>query len=343
MCPPRTGQWGSSTQFVNTVGSKEINCTGLSSEAGQSSQIPFYSNNNPGSKNAGMSNHTIMIIAVCAALGGMLLLGLGLFFGGRFWTRRKFKGQDMVPRLFNPPALLDERPDPFLWGRDSSGGAGGSSSAMSSVPQTWQTDRSYSKLPLSEPNLITLQYQSDSDATNMVSVGRYHNQQALASSSSTLPRPEMVLHPPPPESATTDVFDPASLFSFSQAPSLPSEINYPHTGNPERAFPTSPTATSSSSRGSRVSYNSPVAPSPLVNSNLGRQSHSKLAESRLYAAGTSPTTPRSGQLYSPPANGARPLSNRPDDSVQPDIIIQHRDGGTVQELPPPYLDRGSHT
>jgi hypothetical protein len=43
-----------------------------------------------------------------------------------------------------------------------------------------------------------------------------------------------------------------------------------------------------------------------------------------------------------------PILNRPystdnrlpiDVDVEPDIIIQHRDGGVVQELPPPYLDR----
>jgi hypothetical protein len=48
-----------------------------------------------------------------------------------------------------------------------------------------------------------------------------------------------------------------------------------------------------------------------------------------------------------PGAGSRsrtPVPNRPysagpiDPDAEPDIIIQHRDGGIVQELPPPYLD-----
>jgi len=43
----------------------------------------------------------------------------------------------------------------------------------------------------------------------------------------------------------------------------------------------------------------------------------------------------------PMSSGSYPVDNhgRIDPDVEPDIIIQHRDGGVVQELPPPYLDR----
>lgn len=41
--------------------------------------------------------------------------------------------------------------------------------------------------------------------------------------------------------------------------------------------------------------------------------------------------------------GAPSVAIRPTDEwgAQPDIIIQHRDGGTVEEVPPPYLNRSN--
>ena len=62
------------------------------------------------------------------------------------------------------------------------------------------------------------------------------------------------------------------------------------------------------------------------------------------SSSSSPTASSLGLPPSPRRGGsnlnAQPLVSAPlDVDIQPDIIIQHRDGGIVQELPPPYADR----
>lgn len=41
----------------------------------------------------------------------------------------------------------------------------------------------------------------------------------------------------------------------------------------------------------------------------------------------------------PSQNGRLPPGVSPEWVIQPEILIQHRDGGAVQEIPPPYIDR----
>jgi hypothetical protein len=62
----------------------------------------------------------------------------------------------------------------------------------------------------------------------------------------------------------------------------------------------------------------------------------------LGSPGSAGGGPASGGLITSPlssADGRRHIGPDVDSGIEPDIIIQHRDGGVVQELPPPYLDR----
>lgn len=55
-----------------------------------------------------------------------------------------------------------------------------------------------------------------------------------------------------------------------------------------------------------------------------------------------PQASSQGSLHQAGPSGAVPphlVAAALDPETQPDIIIQHRDGGVVQELPPPYMDR----
>ncbi|KAI0075009.1 hypothetical protein K474DRAFT_1459379 [Panus rudis PR-1116 ss-1] len=73
----------------------------------------------------------------------------------------------------------------------------------------------------------------------------------------------------------------------------------------------------------------------------------KAIEARAERVSSYPSTSLAGSSSSPLPPGASPASNPSfhsyDPEVRPDIIIQHRDGGSgvVQELPPPYVDRGT--
>lgn len=55
----------------------------------------------------------------------------------------------------------------------------------------------------------------------------------------------------------------------------------------------------------------------------------------IHPHATLPTDENSTPIRGPLAVEAQPL----DPDTEPDIIIQHRDGGVAQDLPPPYLDQ----
>ncbi|KZP24229.1 hypothetical protein FIBSPDRAFT_888957 [Athelia psychrophila] len=368
-----TGQWGVSTALVNTAGGSDMTCEGLVSADHQSSNTPFYANGTTlngtdtngtqqplttqqprPSPQTGMSSHKTTIIAVCAVLGALVVLGLSLFFCGRARKQRNSTNQDTVPRTFMPPLLLDGRPEPGAWGTDNY--AQSSTAAMSSVPHVVGWKPSFSKVPLSDYNIHHLQHQY-SDQT-MSSHHTMRNpqgprRQESGSSSNSIPhnilipnRPGRELLPSPLESEPF----PPSLFSFSQPPpSLPTEIDYPNTGNPTRfQYPPSTSSPSEYTRG-------PPSPPAVINrlsnpypNETSQTLSAKQAEARLRHVRSSPNTRLPDAIS--PSSDARPQSHlgarqpnqtNVEGNIESEVIIQHRDGGTVTELPPPYMDRSS--
>lgn len=104
----RTGQFGKTTELVNTVGSSNVDCNGISSSSGHSSSSGSGYN----------SKRTKMIIAICVTFGGIIAIGATLLFV--LCMRRKFRtargiesGQDTLPRVFKEPDTI-EPSDTFM-------------------------------------------------------------------------------------------------------------------------------------------------------------------------------------------------------------------------------------
>jgi hypothetical protein len=96
------GQFGVTTSLIHTIGSAS-GCNGLQTTAGNSSEIPFYSNSSP-------SKRTTIIIAVCATIGGLLVItGATLFTLRKALARRMKDGQDTIPRVFDIQDKTEER------------------------------------------------------------------------------------------------------------------------------------------------------------------------------------------------------------------------------------------
>ncbi|TFK71393.1 hypothetical protein BDN72DRAFT_456026 [Pluteus cervinus] len=91
------GRWASGTPLVTTQGSTDVDCIGLVSSTGNSTEMAASNSN-------GSSSHRPIIIGVCAALAALLLIGGGVI-GFIFWKRRQAQqdiedGQDLEPRQF---------------------------------------------------------------------------------------------------------------------------------------------------------------------------------------------------------------------------------------------------
>ncbi|KAF7966244.1 hypothetical protein HWV62_39441 [Athelia sp. TMB] len=358
-----TGQWGISTQTLTTTGDTNVACTGLVSQVHQSSQVPLYANGTtwngtntrgagPG-HDSGMASHKITIIIVCVVLGALVLLGLSLFFGGRAWRHRNYTQQDTAPRTYDPSFIVDGRPNLGSWGDFHASES--TTAATFSVPNNWgmQNRDSFSKLPMPDQTLYGLRHQhSDLTATSRTTPNGSRGPQLSGSSSASFPPNNGAPISPTGDSLPDQDHEPfpPSLFSFSQPPpSLPTEINYPNTGDPTRFHYPPSTMGSSEYTYTRT----PPSPAAVINrfsnpypNDTPQTLSAKQAEARLRTVRSNPIIPPPGG--SPVSSRARPqslVSQQPNQTqgrgeAEPDIIIQHRDGGTVTELPPPYMDRG---
>jgi len=104
----------------------------------------------------------------------------------------------------------------------------------------------------------------------------------------------------------------------------PTSLNTPSQPRPT-TLPTSPTPTDADRRYAKL---------------VEAHSSSRAGSSRRDTPAQPPSSV-ADRDHIPMSSGSYPVDNqgRIDPDVEPDIIIQHRDGGVVQELPPPYLDR----
>jgi hypothetical protein len=120
-----------------------------------------------------------------------------------------------------------------------------------------------------------------------------------------------------PETATTNL-PAASTSSFPSTALMSPPGIVPHTENHQDTSEQQQQQNFNSNQGLIAFYN--PAESPL--SDIPVSEHTNLSDAagistRLFTSETQPLSPES----------------------EPDVIIQHRDGGVVQEIPPPYLDR----
>jgi len=148
---------------------------------------------------------------------------------------------------------------------------------------------------------------------------------------------------------------PVSSFPFIQPDSRHSSHKTLMTGSPRAAHPSDPQEASSSNSTSAGGISpahsqDPTNTSPYYTSQFPmnaaaaspdrssprRKNKAYMRAARSVGEALSPASPASGVRSQPPNSpGHEPL----DTEIEPDIIIQHRDGGVVQELPPPYADR----
>lgn len=277
----RSGKFGKTTTLVNTVGSTNVDCTGLVSKAGNSTQISAAASAAAAADKISRSKHRKTVIAaVCATVGGLIIItGVILFV---LWWRRKHRGiqdgQDTLPRVFKEDTI------------DS-------------------------------PESFALSPSSSSHKQQMLEA----TPGSLADGSLPIVASRTLMPPPGIVQSGSNAHDPSSQ-QHAQASS--SNPNSPNHGGP------------ASSPGS----SSPTAPiSPLVFDTNGR--HAKTRARSRSARSTDGSVRRAGSANAS-SHPIPPLPNRPftagsqplDPDTEPDIIIQHRDGGIVQELPPPYLD-----
>ncbi|KIM87767.1 hypothetical protein PILCRDRAFT_814482 [Piloderma croceum F 1598] len=107
----------------------------------------------------------------------------------------------------------------------------------------------------------------------------------------------------------------------------PTSLNTPsQTTHPTTTLPTSPTPTNADRRYAKL---------------VEAHSSSRAGSSRRDTPAQPTSSVVADRDHIPMSSGSYPVENQGqiDPDVEPDIIIQHRDGGVVQELPPPYLDR----
>ncbi|RPD58310.1 hypothetical protein L227DRAFT_193574 [Lentinus tigrinus ALCF2SS1-6] len=322
-----TGQWGISSMTVPSAGSKDTSCPGLDSLSHTLSQIQA----DQAAQSAAAAAKA-KAKSTALALGIVFGLILPLFLaGGAFWWWRRRKsflkgvvdGQDARPRPWD--ANMQERAErPSLnldtsmvrvdnqnrrsatWVVDANNSPPRQTDSPTSIDMA-STDLHASTVPT--PFLTSTQVQSS------VSMIRSPASQLPSAMSRSMSMARSPLGTPEAAVLTPNSTSPAATLTPAQRYRKVLE-----------AYTEAQAARSrlASGSGSGSGNSTPIAgPSsrPLV-----QRSQSELrTNSRTFP----PIPRRAGSSLRLPSVGAIP-------EVGPDIIIQHRDGGIVEELPPPY-------
>lgn len=290
----RTGKFGNTTTVIDTIGSTDVECNGVLSKAGKSSETPPWNGSNTvspppssapssdsSSGTSSNSNHKTVIIAVCVSLGCVAILAGAILF--LLHRKRRLRsgleaGQDTLPRVFKGPYAIE--------------------SSESIHQPVIRTDLSTHKSSLSESMTRNMQ----------------------ASSSTTSP--------------LTNIAPPPGIIPY-----IPNRSDLTRSGQHIH---------SSSTSGLFAEKSTPAAPPAANNRNSNidpDQRYAKIAATHMRPARNAESIVRQAITSLTPSNlasrGHPPSRSRPfsdDAHGEPDIIIQHQDGGIVQELPPPYLD-----
>ena len=342
LCLDRTGQWGISSVAVHTAGAPVVlgDCPGLNTQSATTAQVQAQAAAAAAAAaQAAKARNTAIALGVVFGLVVPLILAGVAFW---YWRRRRgllsrgvVDGQDARPRPFDPasPERALERPSLSLDTRMVQ---------VSSQPQrtpSWVVD----------VNSHASNRQTDSPTS-------FDMSSTEIGAAASMPIPYLT-SPAVQSSAVSMIRSPQSQFPTSAVSRAPSIA---HTLVPPEAAlltpnSTSPAATLSPSQRYRkmLEVHAEAQAARARGSGLASGSAPpSLAGSSIRIAGPSsrPLVQRSQSAGPPrsfPAQTMRrvgtslrlpPVAAIPESEpgVGPDIIIQHRDGGIVEELPPPY-------
>ena len=262
-----------------------------------------------------MSHRTGIIVGICASVGGLLAILGFLFFRRRRQVERGIQnGQDTLPRSFKYEALGDGPQTallPLLRPTQSVHDAHSTHSVQSHHSN--YSNSSYQKLPIFD---TMGPHQSERSSP-------FTTQEIIPYMPSFRERSDMG------HRAQSSV----ASSSYSHQLGTPSPMASPlYGGGPRSASTSSPSA-----------FAMPSHTSADVDAD---RRLAKVAEAyrsrepiRLASPRPSIASGRSQNHTSLPSPSSGSQNQSIDPDAEPDIIIQHRDGGVVQELPPPYLDR----
>ncbi|PIL32650.1 hypothetical protein GSI_05354 [Ganoderma sinense ZZ0214-1] len=337
-----TGQWGISSVAVHTAGAAVVpgDCPGLNTNSATTAQVQAQAAAAAGAAaQAAKAKNTAIVLGVVFGLVVPLILAGVAFW---YWRRRKglmsrgvVDGQDARPRPYDPasPERALERPSLSLDTRMVQ---------ISSQPQRTQS--------------WVVDVNSHSSNRRTDSPTSFDMASTEIGGAASMPIPYLT-SPAVQSSAASMIRSPQSQFpvlAVSRAASIARTLVPPESAllTPNS---TSPAATLTPSQRYRkmleAHMEAQAARARGSGSGFGSGPPS-IAGSSIRIAGPSSRTPvqrsqSAGPPRSFPAQTARrantslrlpPVAAIPesDPSVGPDIIIQHRDGGIVEELPPPY-------
>ncbi|KAI0739570.1 hypothetical protein C8Q80DRAFT_1111725 [Daedaleopsis nitida] len=329
-----TGQWGLSSQAVKTAGSTDTTCPGLNSVSLTRAEVQEQAAAAAAlaADNARKAKTTAVALGIVFGLIVPLIL-VGIAFW--WWRRRKVLsgevgGQDARPRPWDTEIQQRtmERPSLNLdtsvvrissqvrrspsWVVDANRGPARNTDSPTSIDMA-STELGTSTVPT--PFLTSVQVQSATASMIRSPVSQLPQSAVSMSTRSPLMAPD-------PAAATPNSTSPAATLSPAQRYRKTLEA-YAEA----QAARTRLAAAAASPDGSRSSIvNGLPGPSarPLVHRS---QSADVRIGSRSFPP--QPVQRRAGSSLRLPPVAAIP-------EVGPDIIIQHRDGGIVEELPPPY-------
>lgn len=346
----RTGQWGISSPAVNTAGASDTTCVGLTSLSQTKAEIQSEAASAPPKA----TSHTAAIALglVCGLLVPLVLAGIGFWW----WRRRK---RLMLPIMVG---ALDSKPRPFDPGMQEQALGRPSLNLDTNVMHvnsqshrspSWVVDIRNASTGLTNDSPTSTDMQSSDLHQNFVPTPFLTSSQVARSGASLMVRsPQSML---PPLALTRTI-------STTQSPRLPTSPPEPM---PTMALVTTPNSTSPAvmlsptqryrkaleAHAEAQAARARMTPgsSSASGSGSGFGSAPLSASQSMFAAGTSfvRSIPQRSQSAIPRSSYQQPAPRRAGSSLRlppaaafrevgPDIIIQHQDGGMVEELPPPY-------
>ncbi|KAI0325142.1 hypothetical protein GY45DRAFT_1312648 [Cubamyces sp. BRFM 1775] len=316
-----TGQWGVSTIAINTTGSSDTDCVGLVSVSETEAQFEAQEAVDVSAARASSAKAHARSVALGIVFGLVLPLLAGGLVGLWWWRRRRSLQERRLGQVQTQlPAYDEEQPQerqvrPNL------------NLDMSQVANVVRVDsQQYRTASWAVDSELSIR-QTDSPSSMDMSTTELH--QTIPTpymTSATLPRPittaKSPLSPPDPLAMTPN--------STSPAATLTPEARY------RKALEAHAEAQANRAR-LQAQLGTNPGQSPIAGPS-SRRPHVQRSQS----AGVVRTFP------------AQPLPRRMGASLRlppvaaiseegPDIIIQHRDGGIVEELPPPYFDTGRYS
>ncbi|KAI0641834.1 hypothetical protein C8Q79DRAFT_918880 [Trametes meyenii] len=342
------GQWGVSTVAVGTTGSSDTDCVGLISTSSTKAQVQAQLQAADAAASAADKAHTRSVV-LGVVFGLVMPLLIGGAVGWWWWCRRKRLAASRSlarPLPYDPERQMQQRSQQHTQ-QPQDAGRPSLNLDMSQVSRARRVDSQPHRTPSwavdSADSPVVVFRQTDSPTSIDMTSTELHQamptpyltpttllprsaipRSATAIRSATIARSPLT--PPEPIAMTPNSTSPAATLSPEARYRKALEAHAEAQAQRARLVATS-------------ARQSPVAgPSRLRIAGAGAGAQRPLVQ-RSQSAGVMHTFP------------AQPLPKRVGSSLRlppvaaipgasgPDIIIQHRDGGIVEELPPPYMDR----